>query len=427
VNLHVPGNQMPAKDLRIAELHPAYRSVSHEEAVEMANLGAAAYEIVKDSLRTQWTSAMSAEDAAKADIWRSEGRMSALEEFKAKIKEAESIAVRLAAAEAANEQLQKRMEKEISVRVSDQLESFRKDYEISSKDIIHKLELQLAEATVREQMSGSLEKSNETLTEYVSQLQAELAKFKATKSSHAIGKIGEAAIFDMLNTYVLPCFPFSEVKDMTAVKHKGDFHIWMYGPAGKQVKIMLDVKKYASPVQTVEVEKLFSDLDGDDAHIGIMVSLDSPIANKAQFQIVKTKRDKPCMFLTFDKLDDGIRQEVLCWAFRALICAITPSDTTTQAEKFEELQAFVADMNVYVGDIDGCMKVAKSLHDSLRDMKDRLIGRIAAFKGEPIVTVSDEMRCKAMLASGGQCKARSAQPGSNCSRHKPKVTVSTAE
>jgi hypothetical protein len=42
---------MPLKELRIADLDPVYRTVGYEEAVEMANLGAAAYGIVRDSLR----------------------------------------------------------------------------------------------------------------------------------------------------------------------------------------------------------------------------------------------------------------------------------------------------------------------------------------------------------------------------------------
>jgi len=40
---------MPAKDLRIADLHPSYRNVSYEEALFMAWLGAKLYKMNKEN------------------------------------------------------------------------------------------------------------------------------------------------------------------------------------------------------------------------------------------------------------------------------------------------------------------------------------------------------------------------------------------
>jgi hypothetical protein len=419
---------MPLKELRIADLAAAYRTASYEEAVEMANLGAAAYGIVRDSLREQWDAAMGAEEAAKADIWRSEGRMSALEEFKAKLKEAESLSVRLAAAEVAAEQLRTSFDSEVSRRVGEQLDGFRKDYELTKKDQLHALEKQLAEARAREQMCRSIERSNETLTEYVSQLQTELAKFKATKSSHAIGKIGEAMVLDMLNTYVLPRFPYSEVKDMTAIGHCADFHLFVNGPTGKRVKMLLDSKKYASPIQTVEVEKLYSDVDADDdADAGLMVSLDTAIYTKSQFQIVKSKRNKPCLFLTFENLDDGVRKEVLCWAIRALVSIVCMQDRTKQDRMIQDIQYFLSELNQSINDMEACVKSSKALYEMLRESKERLIGRVNTYRlscgmeelSTDLTSTSDlnDMRCKAKKQNGERCKSRRAPTGDTCSRH----------
>ncbi len=419
---------MPLKELRIADLAAAYRTASYEEAVEMANLGAAAYGIVRDSLREQWDAAMGAEEAAKADIWRSEGRMSALEEFKAKLKEAESLSVRLAAAEVAAEQLRTSFDSEVSRRVGEQLDGFRKDYELTKKDQLHALEKQLVEARAREQMCRSIERSNETLPEYVSQLQTELAKFKATKSSHAIGKIGEAMVLDMLNTYVLPRFPYSEVKDMTAIGHCADFHLFVNGPTGKRVKMLLDSKKYASPIQTVEVEKLYSDVDADDdADAGLMVSLDTAIYTKSQFQIVKSKRNKPCLFLTFENLDDGVRKEVLCWAIRALVSIVCMQDRTKQDRMIQDIQYFLSELNQSINDMEACVKSSKALYEMLRESKERLIGRVNTYRlscgmeelSTDLTSTSDlnDMRCKAKKQNGERCKSRRAPTGDTCSRH----------
>lgn len=419
---------MPLKELRIADLDPAYRTVGYEEAVEMANLGAAAYGIVRDSLRAQWTTAMGAEEAAKADNWRSEGRMSAIEEWTTKLKEMEGLSVRLATAEAAAEQLRTTVETEVQRRVSDQLDGFRKDYELAKKDQLHALEKQLTEARAREQMCRTIERSNETLTEYVSQLQAELAKFKATKSSHAIGKIGEAQVLDMLNSYVLPRFPYSEVKDMTSVSHCADFHIFLMGPTGKRVKLLLDSKKYASPIQTVEVEKLYSDVDADDeADGGVMVSLDTAICTKSQFQIVKSKRNKPCLFLSFENLDDGVRKEVLCWAIRVLVSIVCMQDRTKQDRMVQDIQYFLSDLNQSINDMEACVKSSKGLYEMVRESKERLVGRINAYRlssGMEEVTADattasalNDMQCKAKKNNGERCKSRRLPTSNTCSRH----------
>jgi hypothetical protein len=413
--------------LRLSELHPVYRQVDPDEARLIANLGAEVYVAARDRLREAWTTEMSAEEGTKADVWRTEGRVAALEEVKGRLAAGEAAAARV-------ETLQASIEAEVARRTEEMVTLRKKEYELKLKEDIHALETQLAEMRGAAKMYAMLEEAQDGMRKYAERLEEDLAKYKAnsTKSSHAIGKIGEAAMFEMLNQYVLPKFPFSEVKDMTAVKHAGDFHIWVFGPTGKRVKIMLDVKKYCAPVQNVEVDKLFADLDGDEAEVGIMVSLDSGIYNRAQFQIVRTKRNKPCMFLTFEKLDDGIRQEVLCWAVRTLACVASLHDSAEQNEMLVEIQSFLVDMNTSAGELETCMKSAKALYDMLRGMKEKMVARITAFKGgeavvtnvSQTVTVSDDdMRCRALVGSGGQCRSRRTPTGIMCQRHEAMVVA----
>jgi hypothetical protein len=253
-------------------------------------------------------------------------------------------------------------------------------------------------------------------------------KFKATKSSHAIGKIGEAMVLDMLNTYVLPRFPYSEVKDMTAVSHCADFHIFLMGPSGKRVKLLLDSKKYASPIQTIEVEKLYSDVDADDeADAGVMVSLDTPICTKSQFQIVKSKRNKPCLFLSFENLDDGVRKEVLCWGIRVLVSIVCMQDRTKQDRMVQDIQYFLSDLNQSINDLEACVKSSKGLYEMVRESKERLVGRINAYRlssGMEEVTAEtttasalNDMQCKAKKNNGERCKSRRLPTSNTCVRH----------
>lgn len=416
---------MPNKDLRIADLPPAYhRATSYEEAITIAKLGAKVYETVGDTLRAQWTADMGAEEAAKADNWREEGRLSALAEMKERLTAGEVASARVAA-------LQMQVDAEVKRRTEEMLAIYRKECELEVREEVHILQTQLAESKGAAKSYSMLEEAHNAMREQIVQLQKEVAKYTAatsTKSSHAIGKIGESMVLEMLNMYVLPRFPYAEVRDVTAVKHVGDFHLWVFGPTGKRVKIMLDVKKYASPVQNIEVEKLYSDMDGDDADAGIMVSLDSAICNKSQFQIVRTKRNKPCIFLSFDKLDDGIRQEVLCWAIRVLVSMVAVHDTAAQEERFAEIQTFLVDMNASVTELDTCLKSAKTLHDMLRDMRERMVGRITAFKGEETIPLhvaaaptvyaaADDARCRGKNSGGTQCKSRRIPTSNLCARH----------
>jgi hypothetical protein len=262
-------------------------------------------------------------------------------------------------------------------------------------------------------------------------LQKEVAKYKdaaSTKSSYALGKIGEAELSEMLTNYVLPQFQYAEMKDMTTVKHMGDFHLWIVGPNMKHVKLLVDSKKYSSAVQAIEIEKLYSDVDGDESiEAGLMVSLDTSIYTKAQFQIAKTKKNKPCMFLSFEKLDDGIRQEVLCWAIRSLVNIASVQEKGKRDAIVEEMELFLKDLNTSVADLDVCIKSAKSIYDVLRSSKERLVARMQVCRVNcgfetpaDVIThteVSVDSRCKGSKMNGERCKSMRKADCDYCARH----------
>ena len=407
--------------LKLSELDPLYRSVSHEEALIIANLGAQCYIAAKERLYDAWSSAQTEDDAAQAELWRKEGGQAMAESLKARLAAGEAASARLAAIQGATEV-------EVTRRVEEVLAFHRKEFEAAKQKEIHGLETQIAEMRGAAKFASLLEESHASMKSELVRLSAEVTKYKeaaGTKSSHALGKIGEATIFEMLNSYVLPQFAYSEVRDMTAIKHVGDFHLFVNGPDGKRVKIMIDAKKYSSPVQNGEVEKLYSDLDGDDSEAGLMVSLDTPIYTKAQCQITKTKKGKPCMFISFEKLDDGIRQEVLCWAIRVLVSVVAARDKTRQDVMVADIQKFLGDLSAWLTELDTVVKSAKGLYDTLRDMKERLVIRMNSYRSScgmdeltPEVALPGiDMRCNGKKLNGDPCRSRRMPAGLYCSRH----------
>lgn len=410
--------------LPVSDLPAAFTELARPTQLALIGLATTFYTELQGELRAEWETALSVDETQKADALREEGRKLGAAEMLAQLRDrlgaGEAAAVRAATLEAAAEA---EVERQVLVR----LDTLRKDFELQKMTEMAELRARVAAAEAREGMIEILKTSQDALRAHTATLELELAKYKTTKSSHALGKIGEAELFEMLNAYVLPRFPYAEVRDMTAVKHVADFHLWVFGPTGNRVKILLDSKKYATPVQNVEVEKLYSDVDADDeADAGILVSLDSPVAAKTQFQITRTSAGKPCLFLSFEKLDDGIRQEVLCWAIRALVSVVSVHDNVKQDSLLNDIQAFLVDVNASVSDLDGCLKICKSLSDSLRDAKERLVSRMNGFRvrsgmvsAEDIIVHEEEYpRCVAIVGKGDQCKSRRIPLGMLCSRHK---------
>jgi hypothetical protein len=431
---------MPTTSLRIADLDPLFASVSYEEATAIANLGAVCWTHFKDRLFAHWTATANAEEADRADQYREEGRKTAtaevLESLKGRLAAADAMEGELSVARAAVDKLQGVVAAEAAKRAEALVESARMEFELQKAKEFASLREQVAAAVARDKYVSMVEDSHSDLKTNIILLTKELEGYKkatSTKSSHTLGKIGEATVWEMLQSYVLPKFEFSEAKNMTAVKHVGDFHVWVNGPNGKRIKLMLDAKKYSTPVQNTEVDKLFSDLDGDDADAGLMISLDTPIYTKLQFQITKSKAGKPCMFMSFEKLDDGIRQEVLCWAVRVLVCIVASRDGGSKDMMITEIGRFLEDLTVSLTDLDACVKTSKGLYDNLREIRERVVSRISSYRSvcgmedmEPVLVMPTvDMRCQGKKINGERCKSRRMPTGIYCARHNAEAGAGT--
>ena len=174
--------------LRLKDLHPVYQTVSHEEARVIANLGAQTYMAAKEGLFDVWNSIQSAEEGTKADVWRKEGGQSMLEGLKSRLAAGDAAVARVAT-------LQASIDAEIERRIGEVVELQRKDYEISKMEEVAGLRAQLAMAEGKSSSYKMVEEAHASMKLIIDTLQKEVAKYKdatSTKSSYALGKIGEA-------------------------------------------------------------------------------------------------------------------------------------------------------------------------------------------------------------------------------------------
>jgi hypothetical protein len=424
--------------LVFTELDPLYGDVTHEEAVAIANLGAQCYLAAKEQLYGTWSASQN--DAEREELWRKEGGTAMLESLKGRLVAGDAAMARVAALQSGAEaEITRRVEETVTLRMKEVELAKREEMLVAEKQIlcaqlekekeIMGLKHQLAELHGITKQMLLLEEAHTHKTTEISRLTEELTKIKeatATKSSHALGKIGEATVLEMIRTHILPRYMYSEVYNMTAIKHAGDFHLKVVGPSGKHVKIMIDVKKYTTAVSNVEVEKLYNDLDGCDVDVGLLLSLDSGVSSKTQFQITKTKTGKPCMFLSMEKLDDGIRKEILSWAVQVLVSVTSIQDRSKQDTMVIEIQRFLGNLKSSVDDVDECVKLAKGLYERIQSMREKIAGHINTYSvtcGIDSVSSVDvtigktDMRCQGTKINGEQCKSRRLPSSMYCSRH----------
>jgi hypothetical protein len=415
--------------LRTADLHEDYRAASMEEAIAMANLGAVCYKSVKAGLYEQWSASMEGDESAKAEVWRTEGRQAMLESLKARLTAGDVAASRVAV-------IQGSIDAAVEQKVNDVLEKHTLTMELQK---VTPLKQRISMLEGKEEMIKLLQKQTDLLHETVSSkeiiietLQKELDKQKTanTKSSHAIGKVGEATVLTMIQECILPVFPFSRVEDKTGVGHAADFHLWTMPSPSKTVKILIDSKKYKSTIKMIEINKLHSDMDNDDeAQAGIMLSLDSAICHFNQFEIGTTPKHKMVMYISMENMEPAVRAMTLVWAVRVLTSIAGETDIEKQKIMILNIELFIKEIDKSVKDMDGCIRMCSKTLDTMRVTKEKLFTRLTNYKNGSLVESGadddggdkplegEDGKCKKIKADGGQCGYKS-QPGLEyCKRH----------
>jgi len=414
--------------LRLGDLPALYREVGREEAIAIAELGVQVYQAAQDRLMGIWAAQQSAEEGTRAEGWKAQGAAAALESLKGRLAAGDAAAARVAA-------LQAGVDAEVDRRLADATEKQTLHIELKK---VAPLQQRISMLEGKEEMIQLLKQQATLLTEklqskedMILELQTTIEKQKTSKSSHAIGKIGESTVLGMIRQSVLPVFPFSRVEDKTGVDHAADFHLWTMPSPNKTVKILIDAKKYKTQIKMIEIKKLQADVDMDDeAHAGLMLSLDSGIHNFNQFEIGTTPKHKMIMYISMEGMDDELKTKTLVWAVRVLTSIAAEGDVEQQKRLILNLEVFLKEIDKSVKEMDGCIRMCAKTLDTMRITREKLYTRISNYRdGTLIESAVDEDTgdipvvevgiCKGVKPTGAQCGFKS-QPGKEyCRRHMP--------
>lgn len=407
---------------RTADLPHEFCQLAAADQLLLIRAATSLYTHMREELYESWNST---DEAERAEKWREEGRREVGSEKRA-------LAAALAAAEATAEALRATVDRKVEERVSDRLGAIRSEYEMVRMKEMLALREKIASFEGREKFVEMIVSDNATIQGKVHDLEKQLEQYRvaATKSSHAIGKAGEAEVYDMLVNNVCPAFQFATVKDMSHVSHAADFHLTVMGEDGSKIKILVDSKNYNKPVSSVECLKLHSDVDADDeARAGLLVSLQTHIQTAKSFQIRRTEKNRPVMYLTFQHVNDSQRSDILCWAIRVLQSIAVEKNTDDRQHMIERLELFLNSFNREIKGMDCTIKSLLKNVDAFKKIRNDMMVKITKFRNndvedEGIEAVDSESEqeggCTTIIKATGQPCGKPAVFGEKCRNHAPR-------
>jgi hypothetical protein len=412
------------------DLHPVYHSVTYDEAIAIANLGAQVYEATKAGLFDLWNAGQTAEEVVKADLLRREGGQSMLDSLKKQLAAGEAAVARAAA-------LQASIDEQVGQRVLEVLDTHRKDFELAKMAEMSALKAKIASAEGKEKGFTMIEEAHATMKCTIAAQATQLEELKAlleekkaaaTKSSHAIGKAGEISVLDLLENTVCKVFSHSSVKNMAGIAHVADFHLYVMDAAGQKVKILIDSKKYTNSVNSDEIKKLYSDMDADEeCRCGIMISISSGICTKNQFAISRSLKRKPVLFLTFVDLSTEAQKDILCWGVQVLTELVGEINTESQQEMIENIDKFLNTITRSIKDIESVIGTQLRAVESMREVRGRLLKDMARFRAgrleeEEDVPETVKTGCVTILkTTGSPCGRSVIDKSDKCRQHTTRV------
>jgi hypothetical protein len=432
---------MPRAVFKTPDLPAEFFELDHPTQCLIVRIGLDAFKSLQAGVREQVVAELSDDDAAKAAAIRAEGIKTAMESVRGRLADADVLEMELHKARATIEQLRAGADAIAAKRAEELTEQARMGFEIEKLHEIAGLKEQLATATAQAEIVAFLKSSHDGLLAKVATLEVANAELSAqkTKSSNAIGKAGEATVLEMLTTLIVPTFPFASVKDTTMMSHAADFHLWVMRETGKKVKILIDSKKYKKKIGVAEIEKLYSDVDADDeAHGGLMVSLESHICSMSQFQIARSPKQKPVMFISFFEVTEDLRGAMLTWAVRSLVEVCGAYDSDGRDHMIEEIEEFLTEIDGSVKELDIVIRSMTKSMEGLKEARGGILRKLLTFRsGKDVLggagiddaTITMVESCGHILRTGHRC-GRPLNPGwSLCKMHSRKMaaTVAAAE
>ena len=436
---------MAAICLKLSDLDPEFQEKSYEEQVMIANIGAVCYRGLGDVMREALQKELSFKDKVKMETLRTslekevllplqkanseiaEGymRCNNLEKQVELLKKQVNLTQ-----EEIEKEIQRRVQYDFAVRMSDL------NTELASLKVKEQYHRKMEEYVKRlEEEKGNMNKHIQKLEGENHQLNEEIKKTlqKEPKSLRDIGKEGEALIHELLKKKVSYEFKKVTVEDVSHIGHSGDFHLFLTTPEKKRIKILIDSKKYKTPVSNVEIAKLMRDVDSDDeATAGLLISIDSGISAKEQCQVEKTPKCKPIMYLSFEDVDDEMRGGVLCMAIRMIITLVSGYSEIEKDIMIDNIELFIKDVEDSIKDLNSLAVQCKKMNESILKLRMKLIEKINKFQSLTESAVVEEVvgeviehidvgennsRCKGSTRNGAQCKFSCTPNGEYCLKH----------
>ena len=188
-----------------------------------------------------------------------------------------------------------------------------------------------------------------------------------TQSSQALGKIGEKEVEKILQEFV-----HGDITNVATESHGSDFRISIPNGAGNSI-FLLDSKNFKTPVPKKDREKLVRDIDEDSTVSGgILVSLNSIISTKNHFEIDKTEKKKPLLFICLKDMDFQESGRCLAAAFRILTAISTTHDEEEKDDLLKKIQNQVRELNLRLREITNIITAQNKQIDSLVCVKENL-------------------------------------------------------
>jgi hypothetical protein len=154
-----------------------------------------------------------------------------------------------------------------------------------------------------------------------------------------------------------------------------------------------------------------------------MLSLASPICTTKQFQVVRTPKQKPVLYLTLQDVAAETQRDMLCWGVRILTAVVSERNDVVRETMLENIDAFVAGVENSVKEIDGAIRLQMKAVEGMRDIRRGLLTRIVAYKSAAGVDEDDTIEhadegCSAIVkATGARC-GRRVVDGERCGNHR---------
>ena len=341
----------PAEKLCIVELGLQCWNIAEKEAFNFSCLDETILRVQKDA-QTKIENLQ-----FQLEMQESMIRKQLQEEKRIAIREA-TLEEKQKAQEAANEIRQKAQEQSIEIRQKAQ----EQIVEIRQKGQEQALDIRVEAAALKAKIEIlQIESEKKDL------LLSTKSQNQPNQSSQALGKIGENEVEKLLQEFVN-----GEITNVASESHGSDFRISISNGAGNSI-FLLDSKNFKTPIPKKDREKLVRDIDEDSTVSGgILVSLNSIISTKNHFEIDKTEKKKPLLFICLKEMDFQESGRCLAAAFRILTAISTTHDEEEKDDLLKKIQNQVRELNLRIREITNIITAQNKQIDTLVSLKENL-------------------------------------------------------